>query len=97
MDGILNLTIRNETGTYSSIYTEVFNKCGYKEYFHWGGIMTNPYPLTLQQGGMHTQVFSTCVGDSSAVRWKFSENDPWFQIDSILVKTAAVIFHEIKY
>lgn len=97
LDGLLRLTIINETGAHDSIYAGVFNKCQYQYPRALGMALTKPYPLALQKGEMYSQTFSSCVGDSSAVLWKFSKNDPWFEIDSVLVKTADTAFFEIKY
>lgn len=97
LDGLLKLSVSNETGTHDTLYAEVFNKCQYL-YFKYGGVsITNPYPLTLSQGGVYTKTFNTCAGDSSAVRWKFAKNDPWFRIDTVFVKTSDTVFYEIKY
>lgn len=97
LDGVLNLTITNATGTHDSIYAEVFNKCQYRNSLYWGVTRVTPYPLTLQPGASISQIVSTCVQDSSAVRWKFSKNDPWFQIDSFWVDSGTPMSREISY
>ncbi|MEZ4941994.1 MAG: hypothetical protein R3D58_14040 [Saprospiraceae bacterium] len=97
LDGLLYLTIINATGTHDSIYAEVFNKCQYRQYLHGGVTRVTPYPLTLQPGESFNQAISTCVQDSSALRWKFSKNDPWFQIDSFWVDSNAPMSREISY
>ena len=98
LDGLVKLTIFNATGTYDSIYTELFSKCQYL-YYHYSGILgPKSYPLTLQPGERYTEAFKTCAGDSSAVMWKFSKNDPWFEVDSALVKEGGdTTFFEITY
>lgn len=97
VDGLLKLSVTNTTGTYDSLYAQVFNQCQYKSGEYTGDHYTEPYPLTLQQGETHTSIISTCAGDSSAIRWKFSRNAPWFQIDSILVNTTDTMFWQINY
>ena len=97
LDGLLKLTISNETGTNDTIYAGVFNKCEYRRYFLLGISYTEPYPLVLQKGERYTKTFYTCMGDSSAVLRRFSKNDPWIGTDSVLVNTADTMFFEIKY
>ncbi len=97
LDGLFYLTITNTTGTHDSIYAEVFNKCRFRNHLYSGVTRVTPYPLTLQPGESFNQVISTCVQDSSAVRWKFSKNAPWFRIDSFWVDSNAPMSREILY
>lgn len=97
LDGTLNLKITNETGTYDSLYAGIFSKCLYREYFYGGMIVTQPFPLTLKKGETYVKSFGCCVGDSSAVQWRFTQNDPWFRIDSFLVETSDTLLFEIKH
>ena len=97
LDGSLKLMITNETGLHDSIYAGVFSQCQYKNYFYGGNSFTQPFPLTLKKGETYTKSFGCCVGDSSAVKWRFGKNDPWLRIDSLYVQTSDTVFYEIKY
>lgn len=97
LDGTLKLMITNESGIYDSIYAGVFSKCQYQPYFYGGNSFTQPFPLTLKKGETYLKSFGCCVGDSSAVRWRFTKNDPWLRIDSFFVETSDTLLYEIKY
>ncbi len=97
LDGALGLSIVNETGIHDMIYVAVFSKCRYRMYFSSGLDYPNNYPLTLKQGGMYAKLFSCCVGDSTAVHWRFTKDGPWFKSDSFYITSSTPIYHEIKY
>ena len=95
-DGLLKLNITNQTGTYNSAYVEVASNCsasyGYDPYQH-----SPPYPLALLPGASYAQTFNGCVGDSAAIRWKFTENGSWINVGSVLIETADTTFFSISY
>ncbi len=97
LDGLLKLTITNESGSSDTVFAGVFNKCDYRSLYYTGVSLTNPAAVVLQQGGQFTQTFKTCVGDSSAVVWRFSKYGPWTGVDSLWVDSEDEMLREIKY
>ena len=97
LDGVLKLTIQNETGLHDTMLVEIFNKCEYQFQKNWVVRSTQPRYLMLPKGGTHVQIFPTCVGDSSAVQWRLTKSGPWLHTDSVLVKTADTTFFKIVY
>ncbi len=98
LDGLVKLSITNTTGTHDSIYARFLNKYEYEAHLYYSGSSpTKPYPLILQKGETFTQVFGGIAGDTSTIFWKFTENGPWFDTDSVLVKAADTTFFEIAY
>lgn len=97
LDGMLKLTILNETGMHNSLFAEVFIPCEYaldpSEGSHRNGLS----PLMLQKGKSHTRVIGSCIGDTIPIRWRFSESGPWFRTDSVFIKTADTTFFKIVY
>lgn len=97
LDGVLKLTITNETGANDTVYAGVFNKCNYRFPYYSGVSLTQPAAIVLQKGEQFTQTFSTCAGDSSALVWRFGKYGSWTGVDSIWVGSKDEVSREIKY
>ena len=98
LDGILKLTVTNTTGSSDSLFARVLNRYEYDPHsYYLGSDPTNPYPLVLPAVQTFSQAFGVVVADSSYVLWKFTENGPWVNFDSLLIKTADTTFFDIHY
>ena len=95
-NALLKLKIVNETGTYNSVYIDVSSKCTatYGDAEH---NLVKPYPLELSPGQSHTQTFGGCIGDSSVIRWKFSKNDVWLAVASVMINNTDTTSFHIAY
>ncbi len=95
-DGLLKLKIVNETGTHNSIYIDVSGKCTatYGDAEH---NLVKPYPLELLPGESHTQTFGGCIGNTSVIRWKFSKNDAWIDVASVMMDNTDTTYFQIAY
>lgn len=97
LEGRLVLTLTNESGTTDPVYIQLINQCQTLDGLFDGISSTDPYPLLLQPGETKIDTLPFCLGDSTSIRWKFSENAPWSGTDSFFTETADPVSYQIKY
>lgn len=87
-DGILKLTINNETGVQDSLFLVAINAGDYIPYRGIYAQKTQIFPMKLTQNEQSIAYFSTCKGESTYLKWAFDRSFQNYQMDTVQISTS---------
>lgn len=98
LDGILNLTVKNITGQFDSLFLIVQNECTYFYYYSSGNQKLSEYPLYQNVGESFVQNFLACKGNSTRIGWSNIRPTEGFSFqDSVFVDDSDTTFYTVAY
>lgn len=98
LDGILNLTVKNVSGQFDSLFLIVQNECTYFYYYSSGNQKLSEYPLYQNVGESFVQNFLACKGNSTRIGWSnFRPTEGFSFQDSVFVDDSDTTFYTVAY
>ncbi|MCC7465849.1 MAG: carboxypeptidase regulatory-like domain-containing protein [Saprospiraceae bacterium] len=98
LDGILQLTVKNETGQFDSLFLIVQNEGTYFPYYSTGNQSLSEYPLYLNVGMSYVQNFLTCKSNSTRIGWSSARPMEGFIFqDSVFVDDSDTTYYTVSY
>lgn len=96
-DGILKMTITNESGTADSLFLLVINDGDFIPYIQVYAQKPQVYPMKLAQNEQTIAYFSTCKGESTLVKWAFNGSFHNQQKDTIQILMSDTTGFDFSY